>query len=445
MDQQPALDPKAVTNGKHGRIATVLSVCFMGFGQIYNRQFVKGIFYALIEMYILLFTLPYFARSFWGLITLGEVPSKLVNGVNIKGDHSIFLLINGLIALLVLTILILFYIYNIIDARKIGKLRDRGKTPLTFKESLVNLWEKGFPFILLTPAVVFTVFITILPLLFGVLIAFTNYSSPNHIPDRALVDWVGFETFIELFSLKTWSTTFFGVAAWTFVWAVASTATTFFAGLIVALMINHPRIKWKGFWRTLFIIPWAIPQFISILVFRNIFNGTLGPINKYLAAVGIDPVPWLSDPLMAKVTIVLVNMWFGIPYYMALMSGILTTISKDVYEAAEVDGANAIQRFWKITLPLVLYATAPLLIMAFAFNFNNFNLIYLLTDGNPVNANYKFAGSTDILISWIYKMTLHQSQFNVASAVSIILFILIATLSIWNFRRTRSFKEEDMH
>jgi arabinogalactan oligomer/maltooligosaccharide transport system permease protein len=428
---------------KHSTRAALLSVLFMGLGQIYNRQYVKGIIYALVELYVLIFMTSYFAKGFWGLITLGDVPLKMVKGKPI-GDHSIFLLINGLIALLILILFILFYLYNINDARKIGKLRDLGKRPQNFKQSIINLWDKGFPFLLLTPAAIFTVFLTILPLLFGILIAFTNYSSPHHIPPNALVDWVGFQTFIELFKLKTWSTTFYGVAIWTFVWAIASTVTTFFAGLLVALMINHPKIKLKGFWRTLFIIPWAVPQFISILIFRNLFNGQLGPINGYIRALGLDAVPWLSDPLMAKFTIVLVNMWFGIPYYMALMSGVLTSIPRDLYEAAEVDGASSNQRFWKITLPLVLYATAPLLIMAFAFNFNNFNLIYLLTDGNPVNAAYRFAGSTDILISWIYKMTLNQSQYNIASAVSIIMFFVIASISIWNFRRTRSFKEEDM-
>jgi arabinogalactan oligomer/maltooligosaccharide transport system permease protein len=444
MNSQSVNDNKAMESTRHSTRATILSVLFMGLGQIYNRQYVKGITYALIELYVIIFMTGYFAKSFWGLITLGETPSKLVKGKLVQGDHSIFLLINGLIALILFIFFVLFYVYNVLDARKIGKLRDLGKEPMNLKQSLQNLWDKGFPFLLLTPATIFTVFITILPLLFGILIAFTNYSAPHHIPDRSLVEWVGFNTFIELFTLKTWSTTFYGVAAWTIVWAILSTVTTFFAGLFVAILVNHHGIKFKGFWRTIFIIPWAVPQFISILIFRNMFNGEFGPVNGYIKALGFDPIPWLSDPTLAKMTILLVNIWFGLPYYMALMSGVLTGIPKDLYEAAEVDGASPRQKFWSITLPLVLYATAPLLIMAFAFNFNNFNLIYLLTDGNPVQAGYRFAGSTDILISWIYKMTIQQNQFNIASAVSILMFFVIAAISIWNFRRTRSFKEEDM-
>jgi len=141
---------------------------------------------------------------------------------------------------------------------------------------------------------------------------------------------------------------------------------------------------------------------------------------------------------------VIVNIWFGFPYWMALMSGVLTGIDKEIYEAADVDGANGSQKFWRLTLPLVMFSTAPLLIMAFAHNFNNFNLIYLLTQGGPVNVNYSYAGSTDILISWIYKLTLDQNQYNMASVVSILIFFVVASLSVWNFSRTKAFKEEDM-
>jgi arabinogalactan oligomer/maltooligosaccharide transport system permease protein len=191
-------------------------------------------------------------------------------------------------------------------------------------------------------------------------------------------------------------------------------------------------------------LPWAVPQFISILVFRVLLNGSFGPVNDMLVKLGFAPVPWLSDPTMAKVTVVLVNMWFSTPFLMALMSGVLTTLPRDLYEAAEVDGASGRQKFVGITLPLVLTATAPILIMQFAFNFNNFNLIYLLTDGGPDNTGYYYAGSTDLLISWIFKMTLNQSQFNMASAVSILMFLFIAAFSLWNYRRMKSTQEEDM-
>lgn len=444
MGTQPMLTDTKEYKSRYAVKSAVLSTLFMGLGQIYNRQYIKGAAFAFVELYVLIIMSKYFSYGLWGLITLGETPSRIVNGKMVQGDHSIFLMINGIITLLMILLILSFYMYNIIDAYKTGRLRDQKQDPPSFKTSLQHMWDKGFAFLLLSPAVIFVTFLVILPLLFGVLIAFTNYSSPEHIPDRNLVDWVGFETFAELFGKKTWSTTFYGVALWTAIWAVVSTASTFFAGLFVAVLINHPKIKLKGFWRTVFIIPWAIPQFISILIFKNLFNGEIGPINDMIESMGLPGVPWLSDPMVAKITIILVNLWFGLPYYMALMSGVLTSIPNDLYEAAEVDGASPGAKFRRITLPLVLYATAPLLIMGFAFNFNNFNLIYLLTQGNPVAAEYRYAGSTDILISWIYKMTLEQNQFNIASAVSIIMFIVIAVISIWNFRRTRSFKEEEL-
>lgn len=426
------------------KVGAILSGLLMGLGQIYHRQYGKGILFILLEIYLLLFWSLPFRTAMWGLTTLGEKTQTRKGFQIVQGDHSIYLMIEGLIFLILFLLFMWVYYLNIRDAYKIGKLRDSGRTPNNLKQTFKNIWENGFPYILLSPSIVFTAFLTVLPLLFGILIAFTNYSGPNHLPPKALVDWVGFQTFIDLFNLRTWSNTFYGVFGWTVLWAILSTATTFFLGLLFAVFINHKQIKFKRFWRSIFILPWAIPQFISILVFRNIFNGEFGPINQYLEAIGLGAIPWLSDPEWAKFTLVFVNMWFGFPFWLVLMSGVMTSIDKELFEAADVDGASARDKFWKITMPIVMFSTAPLLIMSFAGNFNNFNVIYLMTQGNPVNVNYSFAGSTDILITWIYKMTLEKSQFAMASVVSILIFIVVATLSIWNFRRTKAFKEEDM-
>ncbi|MBD8069543.1 sugar ABC transporter permease [Bacillus sp. PS06] len=429
------------------KIAALLSLLFMGLGQIYNKQIVKGLSFLALELYLLIFWTVPFQWAMWGLTTLGET-TQTRNGFEIvQGDHSIFLMIEGILFLISFILFLWFYYINVRDAYKVAKNKEeKGIKPNNAKEMFKNIWENGFPYILLTPSVLFTSFLTILPLLFGILIAFTNYSAPNHLPPKHLVDWVGFDTFIQLFQMKTWSTTFYGVFTWTVVWAVLATITTFFLGLIFAVLINQKGIKLKKFWRSIFILPWAIPQFVSILIFRNIFNGQFGPINKYLMDLGIieSAIPWLSDPTLAKLTLVVVNMWFGFPFWMVLMSGVMTSIDKEVYEAAEVDGASSVQKFWKITLPLIMFSTAPLAIMSLANNFNNFNIIYLMTEGGPVNMDYTYAGSTDILISWIYKLTLDNSQFAVASVVSILIFIVIATFSIYNFRKTRAFKEEDM-
>lgn len=214
----------------------------------------------------------------------------------------------------------------------------------------------------------------------------------------------------------------------------------------MAILINSERVKFKKFWRTIYILPWAIPGMISLLIFRNMFNGQFGAINVFLRSHGMisQNIQWLSDPTLAKIVILVVNFWLGFPYFMALMSGVMTSISQEVVEAARIDGANPKQEFRHITLPLVLYTTAPLLIMSFANNFNNFNTIYFLTDGNPINPTYKYAGSTDILITWIYKLTKDNGQYNMASVMSILVFMVIASISTANFLRTKSFKEEDM-
>lgn len=319
-----------------------------------------------------------------------------------------------------------------------------GRSPNSFRASIGVLIDKGFPYALLVPAILFVLFLNVLPMTFGFLISFTNYSAPKHLPPRNLVDWVGIKNYIDLFQMDTWSNTIVGVTVWTFVWALTAAISTFFLGLLLAVFINSRGIKLKKVWRTIFIIPWAMPSFISIFIMRNLFNGQFGPINSYLNMIGIGNISWLTEPNLAKLTCVIVNLWFGMPYYMALTSGVMTGIPKDLYEAARVEGANGRKVFWKITFPMVMFATAPLVITSFGFNFNNFSLIYILTSGGPVNNNYTFAGHTDILISWIYKLTLEKQQYNIASAVFVIIFVIISIVSVFCLRRTKSFKEEDM-
>ncbi|KGG80382.1 carbohydrate ABC transporter permease [Caloranaerobacter azorensis] len=422
--------------------AALLSTVFMGLGQFYNREIIKGIIFSAFELIILIFTIPYFKHSIWGLITLGEKPLHFVNGIA-QGDHSIILLIQGIISLLLIGLLIVIYIINIKDAKNTAELIERGEERRTFKEFLKYVWDKYFPMFMLTPTILAVTFVTLLPIIFTFCIAFTNYSSPYHLPPRSLVDWVGLKNFRNLVKLKIWSSTFFGVAKWTVVWAVLATITTYFGGLFLALLTNAKGIKFKRVWRSIFILPYAIPGFLSLLVMRLMFSGP-GPINNLLVKFDIARISWLTDPTLAKIVILLVNMWLGSPYFMVLMSGILTNIPKDLYEAADIDGATNRQKFYKITLPMIFYQTAPYLILSFAYNFNNFNNIYLLTDGGPVNPAYKYAGHTDILVSWIYKLTLNQNQFHMAAVISIIIFFIVASISSYSFVKTKSFKEEDM-
>ncbi|OXM15892.1 carbohydrate ABC transporter permease [Paenibacillus herberti] len=429
-------------------IAAVLSTLFMGLGQLYNRQYIKGLLFAAIEVSALIWLMPNIGKALWGVYTLGEKTQGFQKvgklNVRVEGDHSIYLLISGLITLFVLAIFILIYIMTIRDAYRTGKSREAGIAIPSFQETLAYVTDKKFPLLMLSVPIIGVLFLTVMPIVFMIMLAFTNYAAPNNIPPKSLVDWVGFDTFANLVTLKTWSATFIGVATWTIIWAIIATVTTYIGGILVALLIESKGVYFKKMWRTIFILPYAIPQLISLLVMRNLFNGQFGPINQYLGYFGLGKLPWLTDPFWAKVTVIMVNMWIGIPVSMVLILGILTAIPKDMYEAAEVDGATSFQKFRIITMPFILFSTVPILITQFAGNINNFSVIFLLTNGDPVNGDYQYAGSTDLLVTWLYKLTLNNSQFNMSSAIGIVIFLIVASFSIWNYRRSRSFKEEDM-
>ena len=214
-------------------------------------------------------------------------------------------------------------------------------------------------------------------------------------------------------------------------------------GLFQAVILNSPVVKMKKVFRTVFILPWAIPAMISLLVFKNVFNTEFGPLNHFLLGHHIvnEPVKWLIDPLIAKIVVITVNLWLGFPYFMALMTGVMTSIPKELYEACDIDGANAFDKFKNITFPLVYRATAPLLVLSFSGNFNNFGAVFFLTGGAPANPHYQYAGHTDILITWIYKLTYDFRMYNIASVASIFIFLIVGSITVYNFSRTSIFKD----
>ena len=425
--------------------AGLASALIWGSGQLWNRQYMKAAFFFLMQV-ILIIAMPSLQYGLWGLFTLGETEMIIEGSKVTQGDNSIILMILGIVWAMVAIVFVFVYIANIKDAIRDRSKIDQGIDLPNVKEWFHNFKEKSFPYAMLIPAIILIALFVVVPIMFGFLIAFTNYSAPNYLPPRSLVDWVGFQNFIDMVKLPMWNSTFWGVLGWTLVWSVISTLSCFFGGLGMACLVNNRRVKFRKFWRTIYILPWAIPGMISLLVFRNMFNGQFGPINTFLRSEGIitQNIPWLSDPTLAKIVIIVVNFWLGFPYFMAMMSSVMSSISPELLEAARIDGANPRQEFRRITLPLVLYSTAPLLIMSFATNFNNFNVIYFLTNGNPINPEYMYAGSTDILITWIYKLTNDNRQFQMAAVMSIMVFVVIAAISTWNFLRTKAFKEEDM-
>jgi len=432
--------------GRYSKIAAIMSALIMGLGQLYNRQYIKGILMLACYVFGVYTAITKLPHAFWGVVTLGETETQLKKVgklyKQVMGDHSIYLMIEGLITIFIMIVLIWLYVLSIKDAYRTGKLREDGVKPNTFRQTMNFIASYRFPHIVLAIPMIGVVFFTIMPIVFMILVAFTNFTRDT-MPPANLIDWHGFETFIDIFRIKTWSHTFYGIMSWTFIWALLTTLTGYFGGFAVALFVEQKGIRFKAFWRTIFILPFSIPMFVSTLILRNIFNGQFGPVNQYLSLLGFKKIPWLSDPLWAKVTLILVNFWLSFPVSMLMIIGILSTIPKDMYEAADIDGANGFQKICLITFPSVMFSMAPLIIMQFVGNINNFNVVYLLTDGQPVNEDYQFAGHTDILISWLYKLSMEQGQYNFASVIGIFIFIILSVFAIWNVRRTKAFKEED--
>lgn len=263
--------------------------------------------------------------------------------------------------------------------------------------------------------------------------------------DQLLPGWrieVGFDNFVRAFSTESIRGPLVGVILWTVVFALLSVATTFALGLFLALVFNDPRMRGRKIYRILVILPYAFPAFLSALVWAGMLSESFGFVNQVL--LGGASIPWLTDPWLAKVSLLLVNLWLGFPYMFLVTTGALQSIPEELTEAARVDGASAWSTLRLIKLPLLMVSVAPLLIASFAFNFNNFNLIYLLTGGGPreVGAGVN-VGATDILISMVYKIafTGQLRDYGLASAFSIIIFVLVASISIVSFRRTKALED----
>ena len=440
------MNTKLNTDGSSKKKVLITSIIFMGLSHIiYFKQYVKGILYALMEILFLIF-IPSIIGKITDMITLGSpqpnIPVKL-------RDNSIFMLIDGVMILAIVAIFVAIYVISVRGALQEYKEFCINKQFKSNKDSIKNIEGKAFPIMGLAPSVLLVVFFVLVPLVFSALVAFTNYSAPNNIPPNNTVDWVGLDNFAAMFGGNaTWTAAFGRVAVWTLVWGILATVTCYFGGMIMAVVLHESKIKFAPVFRTIFILPYAVPSVVSMLVWKNLLNGSFGVVNRTLMQWGLinSPIPWLSDPTMAKFVCVLINLWAGFPYFMMLTTGTMTAISEDVYEAARIDGASKFYIFKKITLPLVLYQTMPLIIMSFTHNINNFGAIFFLTGGDPVVADTTStsAGGTDILVTWIYNLTVNLLKYNYASVLAVMIFIVLAPFAIWQFRKTKSYKEGEV-
>lgn len=429
-----------------------LSTLFMGLGLILKGQVIKGILYFLVEVLFIIFMVA-FAAEYLGLLpTLGTI-GEVQTGVDEYGlptyiyvHNSFQILLFNVLIFAMIAFFIFFWVRSVVDCYK-AKLRANAGIPApTFRSELRTYLDSNFHVTVLSLPTIGVFAFTIFPLITMILLAFTNFAKPN-LPPAHLFTWDGFKVFGEIFNFKSSgasiSYTFGRLLIWTLIWAFCATFLNYIFGMILALLINKKGIKFKKMWRTIFVITIAVPQFVTLLLMSKILADE-GIVNQILKGWGLEPIKFFTGSgITSKITVIIVNLWVGIPYTMLMTTGILMNIPNSLYESAKIDGASPFIMFVKITLPYMLFVTTPYLITQFIGNLNNFNVIYLLSGGGPISSKLYYAGETDLLITWLYKLSLNQQMYNLASAIGILIFVVSATLSLVTYNLSASVKREE--
>ncbi len=430
---------KEILTQGNGKVSA--SMCIMGLGQLLYRQWGKGITYLLAQIAFLAYFIMKGAGDFIGFFTLGVKQGNAWYGI--EGDNSVIMLLMGILSIIAIIFYVVIYISNIRDAYRIQCAADTLKQPVSFKKELSSLLDKNFHKTALALPIVGVCVFSILPIIFMILIAFTNYGGTVVPP--ALVDWVGFENFAKILTLGQFAPTFFKIFGWNILWAILSTFINYFAGLGLALLLNRKCVKGKTFWRLFPILAYAVPGFITLIAFKFMFSYG-GPINQMITSAGGTAIGFLDIDAKwtARLIGLMVNAWLNIPSGMLLATGILSNVNTDLYEAARVDGASAWKQFVKITLPYVLFATMPVLISQFIANFNNFGIFYFLRGGLYMDG-YFLASDTDLLINWLYNMSIDNNYYSIGAAISIIIFIVTSIISLAVYVMSPSYKQEETY
>ena len=452
---------------------TKVSYVVWGFGNAMRGQYLRAalffIFEVLFILYMVFFGGMWFRKMFWPG-TIGEVavhedlvpdPTGVLGMIKTKiyTDDSVQILLMGLLTFVFIFAAIATWRMNVKQNKILEEILASGKKIKSNKEDLRSLVDDQFHKTLLALPVLGIFFFTVVPTLFMILVAFTNYDF-NHDGRENFFSWVGWDNFNALFtwgggsSGSNMGATFGQILLWTLIWAFFATFTNYFLGMIVAMMINKKGIKLKKLWRGILVLSSAVPQFISLLYISNLFSDT-GIVNGMIMAMGGERVRFWTDvekSYIARILVIVINIWIGIPYLMLITSGVLMNIPADLYESARIDGANAWQSLVKITVPYMFFVTGPYLLTSFTGNLNNFNVIYLLSGGGPNNPKLAYssngtsgvAGDTDLLITWLFKMAIGTSNdYKTASVIGIMIFIVVAFLSLVIYNLLPSNKNEE--
>lgn len=421
----------------------------------------------LMEVFFFLFT----GRVSWQYIrklnTLGTVQRKetldlttLQKTVN-HYDNSLLILLFGVVGILIIAAFVALYVSNFKTVFRMQQMKEHGEHINTMKEDCRELINRKFYVSLLALPVLGVILVNVIPIIFMICVAFTNYDM-DHQPPTYLFTWVGLKNFRQLFTSSatvTFGYAFIRILFWTLLWALLATFSTYFGGIMLAKLINDRQVRWKKMWRTLFVITIAIPQFVTLLLVGKMF-GDYGIVNSIcsktgltdllrqigLVGKGLSYIPFLTKPGWAHVMIVLINIWVGVPFQMLSATGILMNIPHEQMESAKIDGANERQIFWKITMPYMLFVTGPSLLTALIANINNFNVIYLLTT-DYVTSNMNYANSNakevDLLVTWLFRLTNDYSNYKMASVIGICVFCICAVMTLIGFTRMIAGNKEE--
>ncbi|HHW21473.1 MAG TPA: sugar ABC transporter permease [Clostridiaceae bacterium] len=435
---------------KEGSAVVKLSAVILGLGCLVRKQLVKGFMLLFTEILIIAFMLREGIFNLKKLITLGEVEQQKVwNEAKsiyeyVEGDRSLIILLYGIITLAIVLCTLILVRISVMNAFRAEKCVKNGKKPPSFYEEVRELFDKNLHKTLLFLPIAGVLIFTVLPLIFMMSMAFTNYSVENS--KLVLFDWVGLRNFKNMISFGgSLGKTFWSVLGWTLVWAVAATFSNYILGILLAMFINWKEIRWQKFWRFCFVLTVAIPHFVSLLIIRQMLQPE-GAVNILLRNIGFlgakESLPFFTDVTWARVSVILINIWVGVPYTLLQVTGILQNIPGELYDAAKVDGAGPFMTFRKITLPYMLFVTMPSLITTFTGNVNNFNVIFLTSRGFP-RAVESTAGKTDLLITWLYKLTIENQYFDIGAVIGIMTFVTLSIASLISFRLSGSYKNEE--
>lgn len=439
---------------KKGDIFTKLNMIVLGIGNLARKEWIKGSLFFISELIFI------FIMISFGLPSLAMLPSLGTNETGeifneetqvyeyIQGDNSMLILLYGIVTIFVILGFIIIWRAAMKSAYKAQLRKENGEKIPTFYIEMKSYLDTSLHKTLLFFPVMGVLIFTIMPLIFMISMAFTNYDR-DHQPPGKLFDWIGLSNFGSVLDFTgELGKTFWPVLGWTIVWAIFATFLNYFLGMILALIINRKGTKFKSFWRFGFVLSIAVPQFVTLLVMNTMLQPE-GAVNILLRNLGVlaehQSLPFLSNVMWARVTVIIINLWIGIPYTILTTTGILQNIPGELYEAAKIDGANSFVTFIKITIPYMLFVTAPSLITTFVGNVNNFNVIYLLTGGAPATMDYykMTAGKTDLLVTWLYKLTIDNKDYSLGAVIGILVFIISATSSLIVYRRTNAYKNEE--